>query len=218
MDELPRRTPPPIGANLFSERGRRILTCACNDTEAGPVDEDWECAAVVPAPGLAGVGAGHRSAGGTTAQRALGSDAATAPATALEVTPGPAPCGATTAELHLAKAAAGAIVGREDLVTKLDLERAMTRVQTQIADVKADLKLLKFAYGPLILGLPGEDRVLPLTHRRAERRSSLRRLARRGRNLDRRLAGCRGCGVLVAQTTITAPGRCETEGRGAYWN
>ena len=53
----------------------------------------------------------------------------------------------------LAKAAAGAIVGREDLVTKLDLERAMTRVQTQIADVKADFKLLKFAYGPLILGL-----------------------------------------------------------------
>lgn len=53
----------------------------------------------------------------------------------------------------LAKAAAGAIVGREDLVTKLDLERAMSRVQSQIADLKADLKLLKFAYGPLILGL-----------------------------------------------------------------
>ncbi len=53
----------------------------------------------------------------------------------------------------LAKAAAGAIVGREDLVTKLDLERAMGRVQTEIAELKADLKLLKFAYGPLIIGL-----------------------------------------------------------------
>ena len=53
----------------------------------------------------------------------------------------------------LAKAAAGAIVGREDLVTKLDLERAMSRVQSEIAELKADLKLLKFAYGPLIIGL-----------------------------------------------------------------
>ena len=53
----------------------------------------------------------------------------------------------------LAKAAAGAIVGCEDLVTKLDLERAMSRVQSEIADLKADLKLLKFAYGPLIIGL-----------------------------------------------------------------
>ncbi len=53
----------------------------------------------------------------------------------------------------LAKAAAGAIVGREDLVTKLDLERAMSRVQSEIADLKADLKLLKFAYAPLIIGL-----------------------------------------------------------------
>ena len=45
-----------------------------------------------------------------------------------------------------AKAAAGAISGREDLVTKLDLERAVSRIE-------GDLKLLKFGYGPLILGL-----------------------------------------------------------------
>ena len=53
----------------------------------------------------------------------------------------------------LAKAAAGAIFGREDLVTKLDLDRAMSRVQSEIADLKADLELLKFAYGPLIMSL-----------------------------------------------------------------
>ena len=45
-----------------------------------------------------------------------------------------------------AKAAAGAIAGRDDLVTKLDLERAVGRIE-------GDLKLLKFGYGPLILGL-----------------------------------------------------------------
>ena len=53
---------------------------------------------------------------------------------------------------ELARAAAGAIAGREDLVTKLDLERAMSRVQSGIAELKADLELLKFAYGPLIIG------------------------------------------------------------------
>ncbi|MYH29252.1 MAG: hypothetical protein F4137_10425 [Acidobacteria bacterium] len=41
---------------------------------------------------------------------------------------------------------AGAIAGRDDLVTKLDLERAVSRLE-------GDLKLLKFGYGPLILGL-----------------------------------------------------------------
>lgn len=45
-----------------------------------------------------------------------------------------------------AKAAAGAIAGRDDLVTKLDLERAVGRIE-------GALKLLKFGYGPLILGL-----------------------------------------------------------------
>ena len=45
-----------------------------------------------------------------------------------------------------AKAAAGAISGREDLVTKLDIEGAVSRIE-------GDLKLLKFGYGPLILGL-----------------------------------------------------------------
>ena len=70
------------------------------------------------------------------------------------------------ADVHedLAKAAAGAITGREDLVTKLDLERDVNRMQTEIgrvdndlkaaiADLKADMKLLKFGYGPAILGL-----------------------------------------------------------------
>lgn len=45
-----------------------------------------------------------------------------------------------------APAAAGAISGRDDLVTRLDLERAVSRLE-------GDLKLLKFGYGPLILGL-----------------------------------------------------------------
>lgn len=47
---------------------------------------------------------------------------------------------------NLAKAAAGAIGNREDLVTKLDLERAVN-------GLKSDLNLVKFGYGPTILGL-----------------------------------------------------------------
>ena len=43
------------------------------------------------------------------------------------------------------------------MLTKLDLERAVTRMQAEITrvetDLKADMKLLKFAYGPAILGL-----------------------------------------------------------------
>ena len=71
---------------------------------------------------------------------------------------------AANVQEDLAKAAAGAISGREDLVTKLDLERDVNRMQTEIgrvdnglkaaiADLKADMKLLKFGYGPAILGL-----------------------------------------------------------------
>ena len=64
---------------------------------------------------------------------------------------------AANVDESLARAAAGAIAGPEDLVTKLDLERAVTRMQTEISraetDLKADMKLLKFAYGPAILGL-----------------------------------------------------------------
>ena len=71
---------------------------------------------------------------------------------------------AANVQENLAKAAAGAIAGREDLVTKLDLERDVNRMQTEIgrvgndlkaaiADLKADMKLLKFVYGPAILGL-----------------------------------------------------------------
>ena len=40
----------------------------------------------------------------------------------------------------------GAIAGRDDPVAKLDVERAVSRLE-------GDLKLLKFGYGPLILGL-----------------------------------------------------------------
>ena len=74
---------------------------------------------------------------------------------------------AANVQEDLAKAAAGAIAEREDLVTKLDLERDVNRMQTEIgrvdndlkalkvaiADLKADMKLLKFGYGPAILGL-----------------------------------------------------------------
>ena len=71
---------------------------------------------------------------------------------------------AANVQEDLAKAAAGAIAGREDLVTKFDLERDVNRMQTEIgrvdndlkaaiADLKADMKLLKFGYGPAILGL-----------------------------------------------------------------
>ena len=45
-----------------------------------------------------------------------------------------------------AKGAAGAISGRDDLVTRFDLERAVGRLE-------GDLKLLKFGYELLILGL-----------------------------------------------------------------
>ena len=58
------------------------------------------------------------------------------------------------------QAAADAIAGREDLVTKFDLERDVNRVQTEMgrieADLKAtmaDMKLLKLGYGPAIIGL-----------------------------------------------------------------
>lgn len=65
---------------------------------------------------------------------------------------------------ELAKAAAAAIAGRDDLASKLDLERATGRLQTEIVrvetdvraeigQIKADLKLLKFGYGPVIIGL-----------------------------------------------------------------
>ena len=49
----------------------------------------------------------------------------------------------------MAKAAAGALAGREELASKADI----AAVKTEITDLKADLKLLKFAYGPAILGL-----------------------------------------------------------------
>ncbi len=51
---------------------------------------------------------------------------------------------AANVQEDLAKAAAAAIAGREDLATKL---------KAAIADLTADPKLLKFGYGPAILGL-----------------------------------------------------------------
>ena len=56
----------------------------------------------------------------------------------------------------MAKAAAGALAGREELASKADIaavQADIAAVKTEIADLKADLKLLKFAYGPAILGL-----------------------------------------------------------------
>ena len=65
--------------------------------------------------------------------------------------------GQPTSRGDLAKAAAGAIAGREDLVTKLDLERDVNRMQAEIGrvdnDLKADVTLLIFGYGPAIFGL-----------------------------------------------------------------
>ena len=49
----------------------------------------------------------------------------------------------------MAKAAAGALAGCEDLASKADI----AEVKAEIAELRADLKLLKFAYGPAILGL-----------------------------------------------------------------
>ena len=43
---------------------------------------------------------------------------------------------------EIAKAAAGAIAGREDSVTKLDLERAIGNLRTEIGRVETDLKLV----------------------------------------------------------------------------
>ena len=42
---------------------------------------------------------------------------------------------AANVQEEFAKAAAGAIAGREDLVTKLDLEHNVNRMQTEIVDV-----------------------------------------------------------------------------------
>ena len=60
----------------------------------------------------------------------------------------------------MAKAAAGALAGREELASKADiaavkaeLSADIAAVKAEVADLKADLKLLKFAYGPAILGL-----------------------------------------------------------------
>ncbi len=60
----------------------------------------------------------------------------------------------------MARAAAGALAGREELASRADIAALKAEIgdeigdlKTEIADLKADLKLLKFAYGPAILGL-----------------------------------------------------------------
>ena len=50
---------------------------------------------------------------------------------------------AANVQEELAKAAAGAIAGREDLVTKLDLEHNVNRMQTEIVDVAWGAALLR---------------------------------------------------------------------------
>ena len=52
-----------------------------------------------------------------------------------------------------AKAAAAAIPLGNDLATTADVNRIETGLARVEADLKADLKVLKFGYGPAILGL-----------------------------------------------------------------
>ena len=80
---------------------------------------------------------------------------------------------AANVDENLARAAAEAVVGREELATKLDLERAFGRVQTgqfdaglkseigrfganlkaDLRSLKGDVKLLTYGYSPVIIGL-----------------------------------------------------------------
>ncbi len=53
----------------------------------------------------------------------------------------------------VAKAAAAAIPLGNDLATTADVNRIETELVRVEADLKADLKVLKFGYGPAILGL-----------------------------------------------------------------
>ena len=53
---------------------------------------------------------------------------------------------AANVDENLARAAAEAVVGREDLAPKLDLEHA-------ISGLKSDVKLLTYGYSPIIIGL-----------------------------------------------------------------
>ncbi len=52
-----------------------------------------------------------------------------------------------------AKAAAAAIPLGNDLATAADVNRIEAELVRVEADLKADLKVLKFGYGPVILGL-----------------------------------------------------------------
>ena len=62
-----------------------------------------------------------------------------------------------------AKAAAGAIPIARDLATKQDLADLRTElkqdiagVKQEISDVKSDLKIMKFVYGPAVLLMPAK--------------------------------------------------------------
>ena len=50
-----------------------------------------------------------------------------------------------------ARAAAGAIPIARDLATKEDLVELRTELKQDIADLKSDLKIMKFVYGPAVL-------------------------------------------------------------------
>ena len=44
-------------------------------------------------------------------------------------------------------------IGRVEADLKAEIGRVEADLKAEIADVKSDLKLLKFAYGPVVLGL-----------------------------------------------------------------
>ncbi len=52
-----------------------------------------------------------------------------------------------------ARAAAAAIPFGGDLVTKRDLAEVKAELKAGIAEVKADIKVLKFVYGPIVMAL-----------------------------------------------------------------
>ena len=52
-----------------------------------------------------------------------------------------------------ARAAAAAIPFGGELVTKADLAEVAAAVKAEIAEVKADIKVLKFVYGPIVMAL-----------------------------------------------------------------
>ena len=52
-----------------------------------------------------------------------------------------------------ARAAAAGIPFGGDLVTKADLAEVKAELNAEMAEVKADIKVLKFVYGPIVMAL-----------------------------------------------------------------